>query len=582
MKQHRPRRILWSLLKPYIRQLAWPLIALIIIQIAATTLSLYTPFLTARLVDEGIAKADVSRIEHLGVIMLVLAAISLVLSVAATILGSRISTTVSRGLRREVYRRVGTFSALDFDRFGTGSLITRTTNDVNQVEQVVFIVTTVLVTAPIMVVGGTVLAIRVSAEPAPIIVVTAVLLAIVVVVIVRRMIPQYAIIQKTIDALNRVLREQLSGTRIIRAFGREHTALARFGEQNDTLARTSYRVGMLQVLLMTAIPLISNAAAIAVLGVGAVLVDHGHMQVGQVIAYITYLSQILAGVSVATLLISVLPRARISAERIREVLATVPSIRTRRDPISPQHDDGIVRFLRTSLAYPDAQEPVLTDVSFSCLPGSVTGILGGTGSGKTTLLALAARMIDPTDGAVHVNGLDLRAQNRSEVWTQMGVVAQRPGLLGGTIASNLRLGNPDASDAQLWEALDIACATDFVAADPAGLDRAVAPGGKNLSGGQRQRIALARALIRRPNIYLLDDPFSALDPGTERRVKNNIAAALPNATVIIATQRLSSVADADTIVVLGGGRIVGAGDADELADTCQEFRELALSQSRSR
>ncbi|MBA4022848.1 MAG: multidrug ABC transporter ATP-binding protein [Gordonia sp.] len=573
---------LTTVLAPHLRTYRRPLLILIFLQLVAVTTTLLLPNLNGRIVDEGIAHADVDAIVTIGAIMLALALVNLCASVAATIIGSFLATSIGRDIRNSTYSRVQQFSDTDLHKFGVPSLITRSTNDINQLQLAVFIAMTVLATAPVLVVGGTVMALSENVRLAPVVIVIAAALTTVVVVIVRKLIPSYSRLQSAIDGVGRVLREQLTGIKVIRSFGREELEESRFDTANTELTTTSHRIGSLQAIMLPSIILIANVGAAAVIGVGAVLVGDNSMEVGGIIAFVGYLTQILIGLSIAAAMVALVPRAQVSARRVQEILGTVPSVQDPEVCRVPAIRTGEVELSGVGFRYPGAEHAVLSDIDLQCRPGTLTAVLGGTGDGKSTLLSLIPRFCDATSGRILIDGIDVRERERSELYQDISYVAQVPALLSGTLEANLRLGRPDASDDDLRAALDVACATDFVFNHEQGLRQEVQHGGGNLSGGQRQRLALAQAIVHRPRLLLLDDPFSALDPETESRVKQNLRRALPDTVILLTAQRVSSTAGADTIVVLSGGRICARGTHDELIGSSSTYREILDSQAALR
>lgn len=573
---------LTRVLAPYLKGHRLPLVFLLFLQLVAVATTLLLPNLNGRIVDEGIAQADVDAIVTIGAIMLGLAVVNLCASVAATIIGSFTSTSAGRDIRNSTYQRVQSFSDTDLHKFGVPSLITRSTNDINQLQLVVFVAMTVLVTAPVLVVGGTVMALSENVKLAPIVIVVAIALTAVVIVIVRKLIPSYSRLQNAIDRVGRVLREQLTGIKVIRSFGRETLEASRFETANTELTATAHRIGALQAVMLPSIILIANVGAAAVIGVGAVFVGDGSMEVGGIIAFVGYLTQILVGLSIAAAMIALLPRAQVSARRVLEVLDTVPSVEDPEASRAPNVRTGEVELAGVEFRYPGAEHAVLSDINLRCRPGTWTAILGGTGDGKSSLLSLIPRFCDPTSGRVLVDGIDVRERNRTELYEDISYVAQVPALMSGSLESNLRLGRPGATDTELRDALNVVCANDFVFSHEQGLDQAVQHGGDNFSGGQRQRLALAQAIVPRPRLLLLDDPFSALDPETESIVKHRLREALPDTVVILTAQRVSSTAGADTIIVLADGRIESRGTHDELTARSTTYREILDSQAALR
>jgi ATP-binding cassette subfamily B protein len=470
------------------------------------------------------------------------------------------------------------FSARELNRFGAPSLITRNTNDVQQVQMLVQMTCTLLVAAPIMMVGGVIMALREDVGLSWLMVVSVPVLALSIGAVVSRMVPQFRAMQKRIDVVNRVLREQITGIRVVRAFVRERHETARFGQANEDLTETALNVGRLMALMFPILMLVLNVSSVAVLWFGAGRVDSGHMQIGAMTAFLSYLMQSLMSVMMGTFVLVMVPRASVCADRIGEVLHTTSSVvppahgRTDVDPSSG------VQLVDVTLTYPGATEPVLRRVSLHALPGQTTAVIGSTGAGKTTLLSLVPRLFDTTAGQVLVGGIDVRDLDPAALWAQIGLVPQTPYLFTGTVASNLRYGNPEATDDELWQALEVAQARDFVAAMPGGLAAPIGQGGTNVSGGQRQRLAIARAVVRRPPVYLFDDSFSALDLGTDARLRSALRPVTRDAVVIVVAQRVSTIVDAEQIVVLDDGAVVGTGRHTELLGSCETYREIVQSQ----
>jgi ATP-binding cassette subfamily B protein len=570
---------LTSVLLPQLRTFRRPLVLLLFLQLTAAATTLLLPNLNGRLVDDGIARADTDAILAIGAIMLTLAVVNLCASVLATVIGSHVATSIGRGLRDSTYARVQSFADTDLHKFGVASLITRSTNDINQLQLAVFMAMTILATAPVLVIGGAVMAVTENYTLAPLVVVVAAALTTVVVVIVRKLIPSYEMLQRFVDRVGRVLREQLTGVRVIRSFGREDLEMSRFATANTDLTATARRIGALQAVLLPSIIFIANIGAAAVIGVGGVLVDNGSMQVGGIIAFVGYLTQILIGLSIGAAMVALLPRAQVSARRVLEVLDTIPAVQDPPSDRAPATRTGHVELECVGFRYPGAQHAVLTDIDLVCRPGTVTAILGGTGDGKSTLLTLIPRFADVTSGRIRIDGVDVRERVRSVLYEDISYVAQAPSLMSGTLESNLRLGRPEATDDELREALNVVCAADFVFSHEMGLDQQVQHGGKNFSGGQRQRLALAQAIVPRPRLLLLDDPFSALDPEIESIIKQRLRQALPQTVVVLTAQRVSSARGADTIVILTDGRVDARGTHDELAASNATYREILESQA---
>ncbi|HWO65430.1 MAG TPA: ABC transporter ATP-binding protein [Umezawaea sp.] len=567
-------RLMLTYLRPYRRELS----IVLVLQLIGTIASLYLPSLNADIIDFGVAKGDSGYIVSTGGWMLAVTLLQIACSGAAVYYASRSAMAFGRDVRSAIFHRVGEFSAREVAGFGPPSLITRTTNDVQQVQLLVVLMCTMLVTAPIMCVAGIVMALNedVSLSWLLLVCVPALLLAIG--SIVWRMVPQFRLMQTRIDRVNRVLREQLSGIRVVRAFVREPAESRRFAEANASLTDTALRVGRLQALIFPTVILILNASSVAVLWFGAHQVDSGEMRIGSMTAFLNYLMQILMSVMMATFIATLIPRASVCAERINEVLDTESSVVPPVTPVRELPTRASVEFRGAGFRYPGAAEPVLHDISFRVEAGRTTAIVGSTGTGKTTLVSLIPRLIDVTDGSVLVDGVDIRELDPDVLWDRIGLVPQRPYLFTGTVASNLRYGKPDATDEELWEALEIAQARDFVEAMPDGLDAPIAQGGTNVSGGQRQRLCIARALVRRPEIYLFDDSFSALDLATDARLRAALRPHVERSAVLVVAQRITTVLSADKIIVLDGGSVVGAGTHHELLDSCQTYREIVQSQ----
>jgi ATP-binding cassette subfamily B protein len=567
-------RLLRTYLRPYTRSLT----AVVLLQLVATIASLYLPSLNADIIDNGIAKGDTAYILRTGGWMLLVSAVQIACSIAAVYVGARAAMSVGRDLRADVFRRVGEFSAREVSQFGAPSLITRNTNDVQQVQMLVVMTCTMLVVAPIMCVGGVVMALREDVGLSWLMLVSVPALALATGVILGRMSPQFRAMQERIDTVNRILREQITGIRVVRAFVREPEETRRFAVANADLTQTSLNVGRLFASLFPVVMFVFNASSIAVLWFGGLRVDSGEIQVGSLIAFLNYLMQILMSVMMASFMAMMVPRAAVCAERIAEVLDTEPSVRPSTTPVTTLVRRADVELRDVQFKFPGAADPVLRDISFRAEPGTTTAIIGSTGSGKTALISLIPRLFDVTGGAVLVGGVDVRELDPDLLWSKIGLVPQKPYLFSGTVASNLRYGNPDATDEELWEALRIAQAKDFVEAMPDRLDSPIAQGGTNVSGGQRQRLAIARALVRKPEIYLFDDSFSALDLGTDARLRAALRPVTRDATVIVVAQRVSTILDADQIVVLDNGAVVGVGRHDELLTTCQTYLEIVESQ----
>ncbi len=567
-------RLLRSRLRPY----RTALLLVVALQLAGTMASLYLPSLNADIIDLGIATGDTGFILRAGGWMLLVTLIQVVCSIAAVYFGARIAMGFGRDVRRSVFHRVGEFSAREVNRFGAPSLITRSTNDVQQVQMLVLTTCTMLVAAPIMCVGGVVMALREDPGLSWLMAVCVPVLVLAIGAVIVRMVPQFRVMQTRIDAVNRILREQITGIRVVRAFVREPQETERFRAANADLTGVATSVGRLQALIFPIVMLVLNVSSVAVLWFGADRVQLGAMQIGALTAFLSYLMQILMAVMMATFMAIMVPRAAVCAERIIEVIDTESSVAPPLRPVTPLRADGVLAFEGVGFRYPGAAAPVLRGVTLTARPGQVTAIIGSTGAGKTTLISMVPRLFDATAGTVSVDGVDVRELEPEVLWGHIGLVPQRPYLFSGTVASNLRFGNPDATDEQLWAALEVAQGRDFVAAMPAGLDAPISQGGTNVSGGQRQRLAIARALVRTPQIYLFDDSFSALDLSTDARLRAALRPVTAACTVVIVAQRVSTIVDADQIVVLEDGAVVGIGRHAELLARCPTYVEIVESQ----
>jgi ATP-binding cassette, subfamily B, multidrug efflux pump len=570
--------MLIKLLRTYLRPYTKALLAVVALQLVATMASLYLPSLNADIIDKGVAKGDTGFIVSTGGWMLLVTLAQIACSIAAVYFGARAAMAFGRDVRSAIFHRVGTFSGREVAQFGAPSLITRNTNDVQQVQMLVLMTATLMVSAPIMCVGGIIMALRQDVGLSWLMAVSIPVLVVAIALIVVRMVPLFRSMQARIDVVNRVLREQLSGIRVVRAFVRERDEAERFAEANAALTSTALQAGRLMVLIFPTVMLILNASSVAVLWFGAARVDSGDMQIGALTAFLMYLMLILTSVMMATFMAIMIPRAAVSSDRISAVLNTESSVTPPLHPVRELHSRGELEFRDVEFRYPGAVAPVLQNISFRATAGQTTAVIGSTGAGKTTLISLVARLFDATSGTVLIDGVGVRDLDPEMLWNRIGLVPQKPYLFTGTVASNLRYGNPQATDAELWQALEVAQAADFVRAMPGGLEGRIAQGGTNVSGGQRQRLAIARALVRQPEIYLFDDSFSALDLATDARLRAALRPETARATVVIVSQRVSTISDADQIVVLDDGAIVGLGRHDELLKTCPTYIEIVQSQ----
>ncbi|MDA8393838.1 MAG: ABC transporter ATP-binding protein [Candidatus Dormibacteraeota bacterium] len=567
-------RLMRDALAPYRRQVA----VVVLLTALQTAVGLYLPNLTANIINNGIAKGDVGYIWDTGAVMLALTLAQGTVAVIAVYFASQVSMGVGRDLRGAIFTRVMAFSAREMNHFGTPSLITRNTNDVQQIQIFLQMALTLMVGAPIMMVGGIFMALSEDVRLSLVLVVAVPLMAVVISLMLSRAVPLFQAMQVKIDRINQVLREQITGVRVIRAFVRHDFESQRFSAANSDLTSTGLRVNRLFVLALPALMGIMNLTSVAVLWFGGALVGSGQMPIGNLTAFLAYILQILMSVLMAVMMVILVPRAQASADRVREVVSTEPALASPESPTSPRARRGEVALRHLSFAYPGGEAPVLSELNLELLPGQTTAIVGGTGSGKSTLLGLIARFYDPTSGQVLVDGVDARQQPLEEFWQGIGLVPQRAYLFSGTVGENLRFARDLATDAELWRALEIAQARDFVAAMPGQLDYPIDQGGTNVSGGQRQRLSIARALVRRPRIYLFDDCFSALDAATDARLRAALRQETRESTVVIVAQRVSTILDADQIVVLDAGKVVGVGRHRELLDTCPAYREIVTSQ----
>jgi len=570
--------MLVRLLRTHLRPYAGLLVCVLVLQFAEVMASLYLPTLNADIIDKGVAAGDVGYIWRVGAFMLGVSLAQGVCSVAATYLAARAAMSMGRDLRGEVFDRVSGFCEREISAFGVGSLITRSTNDVQQVQMLVMMSCTMLVTAPVMAVGGIVMAVTRAPGLSWLIGVSVPVLLVAVGLIVSRMLPLFRSYQDKLDAINRVMREQLTGIRVIRAFVREQAERQRFEDANTDIARVGERVGRLFVLLFPLVMLVLDVTIVGVIWFGGHRVGDGEVEVGTLVAFMSYLMQILMGIVMASFMTIMIPRAAVCAERISEVLATAPAIVSVPGAVTSFPAPGAVEMREVTFVYPGADARVLAKVSFTVQPGTTTAVVGSTASGKSTVVRLLARLLEASSGQVLVGGVDVREADAEALWAQLGLVPQAPFLFAGTVASNLRLGREEATDDELWEALEVAQAKDFVEAMDGGLEAPIAQGGTNVSGGQRQRLAIARALVRRPSILIFDDSFSALDVSTDARLREAMGPATAGITKVIVAQRVSTIVEADQILVLDGGHLVGSGTHTELLATCSVYREIVTSQ----
>ncbi|MFB7893329.1 ABC transporter ATP-binding protein [Microbacterium sp. NPDC056044] len=558
---------------------AWPLIvAVVVFQLAQSIASLWLPTLNADIIDNGVVTGDIPYIWSTGGVMLIVSLVQVVCAIVAVYFGSRLAMGMGRDLRGDLFHRVVAFSQREVGQFGAPSLITRNTNDVQQVQMLVQVSATLMISAPMLAIGGVIMAISQDVGLSWLMAVAIPVLLVIVGLIVWRMVPAFTQMQKRIDRVNQIMREQLSGIRVVRAFVREREERARFESASDDVKATGLRAGNLMALMFPAVMLVMNLSSVAVIWFGAFQVQDNGVQIGTLFAFLTYLMQILMGVMMATFMFVMIPRAAVCANRIGEVLETTPSVSAPAAAASAPAPYGRIEFDHVDFAYPGAEDAVLHDVTFTVEPGTTTAVIGSTGSGKTTLVSLVPRLFDVTAGSVRVDGVDVREYDPDELWTRVGLVPQRAFLFSGTIASNLRYGDHDATDEQLWTAIELAQAADFVRAMPEGLEAPIAQGGTNVSGGQRQRLAIARALVKRPESYIFDDSFSALDLRTDAALRRALDTHLPDATRLVVAQRVSTIQHADQILVLDHGRIVGIGTHDELVETNETYREIVESQ----
>ncbi|WP_285727275.1 ABC transporter ATP-binding protein [Psychromicrobium xiongbiense] len=570
--------MLIKLLRRYGKRYIPYILAVLVFQLVATIAALYLPSLNAQIIDQGVAKADTGYIWNVGGVMLIVALVQVAAAVAGVYYGSKASMAVGRDLRRSVFRKVTSFSAQELGKFGAPTLITRGTNDVQQVQMVLLMGLNFMVMTPIMCIGGIIMALREDLALSWLVWVSVPLLVAVVGYLVWLLMPLFKSMQGKIDKINGVLREQIVGIRVVRAFVREPYETKRFDAANEDLTKVSMRVGYIFVLMFPLITMILHLATSAVLWFGGQRVDLGQMQVGSLTAFLQYLLQILTAVMMGTFMAMMIPRAVVCAERIGEVLDVEPSLHLPEKPVEPAAMEGIVEYRNVTFAYPGAESPVLKNISFTARPGETVAIIGPTGVGKSTLLSLLPRLYDAGAGEVLLDGVPVTELSRQAITSRVSMVPQKPYLFSGTIASNLRFGRPDAGDEVLWDALTVAQGADFVREKSRGLDSRVAQGGTNVSGGQRQRLCIARTLVTEPKVYLFDDSFSALDVTTDARLRRALKAKTANATVIIVAQRVATIVEADQILVLDNGEIVDRGTHEELLESSTTYQEIVASQ----
>lgn len=555
-----------------------PLIMIVVLQFISTIATLYLPTLNADIIDDGVVKGDIGTIYSLGMWMLIITAGQVVCAIAATFLSARLAMGVGRQIRRDLFDKVETFSAQEVGIIGAPSLITRTTNDVQQVQMLTLMSFTMMVMAPIMCIGGIILAMRQDVPLSGLLLVILPVLIIAIALIVRVLVPTFRKVQHQLDDINGVLREQITGISVIRAFVRRDYEAERFATANGALTASQLRAGRLLSLMFPTIFFVVNVTSVGVLWFGGQRIDAGHMQIGALTAFLSYIMQILMSVMMAMFMFMMIPRAAVSAERIQEVLDTEPSVVDTPDSLEIAHLDGHLRVQGATFKYPGAQDPVLSGVSFTAAPGTMTAIIGSTGSGKSTLVNLIPRLLDSTVGEIHLGGHDIKNVTLTSLRSSIGLVPQKAYLFSGTVASNIRMGNANATDEQVWAALEVAQAADFVRDMPGGLDATIEQSGSNVSGGQRQRLCIARAVVANPSVYLFDDSFSALDYATDAKLRAALKPVTTDAAVLVVAQRVGTIRHADNILVLDEGKLVGQGTHDQLLLTCPTYQEIVTSQ----
>jgi ATP-binding cassette subfamily B protein len=570
--------MLGKLLLRYLKPYRWLLLGVLVFQFASAIASLYLPSLNADIIDQGVAKGDTGYIWSTGAVMLAISLGQITAAIIATYFAAKAAMRVGRDIRNDVFDKVSAFSEREVSQFGPGSLITRNTNDVQQVQMLAMTGATMLVSAPLLAIGGIIMALRQDVGLSWLIWASVGTILVVASFVILLMVPLFRLYQKRLDAVNRILREQLTGIRVVRAFVREAIEEGRFRIANTDIMDVGRRVGTLFITLFPLFMLVLNVTVVGVIWFGAIEVDEGDVQIGTLFAFMQYVGLILGGVLMAAFTTIMIPRAAVSGERISEVLASESTLERPADPIREFPERGSVEFRDVEFAYPGAEHPVLSGITFRADRGDTVAIVGSTGAGKTTLVSLIPRLFDATGGSVQVNGVDVRQADLDLLWKTIGLVPQRPFLFAGTVASNLRFGREDATDAELWHALEIAQGRDFVAEMEGGLNARISQGGTNVSGGQRQRLAIARAIVHNPDILVFDDSFSALDLTTDARLRQALWRELPEVTKIVVAQRVSTITDADRIIVLEDGGMVGLGTHDELLETSKTYREIVESQ----